>query len=71
MMARGAIVEKGQERRKVIGDYLNNTNAPYNRRSELASRSFDLYKIASKLAPTVEGGVGYFFLAGALALTLR
>lgn len=59
--ARGAIVEKGRERRKVIGDYLNNhTFMPHHK---------TLWERACSLPQGLQPDQA--FLAAALALTLR
>ena len=57
MTARGAIVEKAQQRRKAIGDYLNNQAMP------------GLELLPQSAAAAIQ--LAYFFLAGDLALTLR
>ncbi|RZI29050.1 hypothetical protein EUX53_01055 [Pseudomonas orientalis] len=85
--ARGAIVEKGEKARKVIGDYLNNrpntTNthvgASLLAKNSQTPRSFrkpalSLTLFASKLAPTL--GLGQaphvdYFLGLALAFAPR
>ena len=57
IIARGAIVEKAQQRRKAIGDYLNNQAMPC------------LASLPQSAAAATQRA--YFFLAGDLALTLR
>ena len=73
--ARGAIVEKGRERRKVIGDYLNNHR---HRKPVGAAEGCDLLilkktksKDRSLRQLLQEACVDQDFLAAALALTLR
>ncbi len=84
--ARGAIVEKGQERRKAIGDYLNNPlNSPIlamtqnqcgsglARESSMSfSKSVECQTVfASKPAPTFGSRADQDFLAVPAALTPR
>jgi hypothetical protein len=71
--ARGAIVEKGRERRKVIGDYLNNqpncSATPVG-----AAEGCDLLILIvqdQKIAAFGNSYMNQDFLATALALTLR